>query len=477
MEKRVLRFIKENRLIAGQKQLLVAVSGGPDSVCLLHILTKLQKELDIKLHIAHLDHRLRGAESEADADYVAELACQLGLPATIGACDVKAYQALRRLSPEEAAREARYDFLAEVAESLGVGCVAVGHTADDNVETVLLHLIRGTGTTGLRGLQPVSRWRSPGHNLTIVRPLLTVSRQETSDYCRICQLDPRLDSSNLSLSPLRNRIRHQLLPLLENYNPSVKESLLRTARLAGDDIAYLNQAGAHLLAGLVQRQDGVIGLDKAGFLALPVSLKRHLLREVIEELLGSLKDIEACHIEEIIAVTGKPAGRRISLPGGLIFTVEYERFLLAPESAVLSPFPAIEGEISLKIPGETMFSGWRVSASVIDRDRMGNETDDCTAHLCFAKVGDRLTVRSRQPGDRFQPLGMSQPKGLAEFMIDAKIPRAWRQGIPLVCSPQHVLWVVGFRLDDRAKVTQSAGQVLRLEFKRFTLSLSNGSDK
>ena len=196
---RVLDFIHGNKLVSGQHCLLVAVSGGPDSVCLLHILIELRGELGIRLHIAHLDHQLRGAESEADARYVSDLARRLDIPATIEQRDVKAYQGQQHLSPEEAAREVRYTFLAQVAKSIGADRVAVGHTADDHIETILMHLIRGTGTTGLQGLQPSSPWQSSKSGLTIIRPLLPVSRQETADYCSSHQLMPRIDASNLSL--------------------------------------------------------------------------------------------------------------------------------------------------------------------------------------------------------------------------------------------------------------------------------------
>ena len=164
----MLRFIWENHQISDQNQLLVAVSGGPDSVCLLHILANLREELDIKLHVAHLDHQLRGAESEADAVYVSQLARELGIPATIASRDVEGYRVRQRASLEEAARDVRYTFLAEVAESIGTDRVAVGHTSDDQVETILMHLIRGTGTRGLRGLQPNSPWGPSESNLTIV---------------------------------------------------------------------------------------------------------------------------------------------------------------------------------------------------------------------------------------------------------------------------------------------------------------------
>lgn len=459
------QFIRENHLVPAAGQLVVAVSGGADSVCLLHTLFKLREELNLTLHIAHLDHRLRGAESEADARYVARLADRLGLPVTIGASDVRTYRAKRRISLEEAAREVRYDFLSQVAESIGASCIAVGHTSDDQVETILMHLIRGTGIRGLRGLQASSQWRSSGHQLTIIRPLLPLSRQETAEYCRIHRLEPRLDSSNLSLSPLRNKVRQQLIPLLSSYNPRVKEALLRMARLADDDLTSLEES-SRLWSGLIQRQGKTIILDRQGFLDLTVSLKRRLLREAIGELLGSLKDIEARHINGIIAAAGKQAGKRLSLPGGLAFVIDYDRFLLAPESAVSVPLPAIKDKFVIKIPGETRREGWQIKAAIIRPSEMMNTGNAFTAYLSLDNIGDKLIVRSRRPGDRFQPLGMSQPKELAEFMIDAKIPRIWRPRVPIVCSPQHIVWVVGWRIDERAKVTEDTKQILCLEFSQ-----------
>jgi tRNA(Ile)-lysidine synthase len=178
LKQRVLDFIQSQQLVSGKK-LVVAVSGGADSVCLLHILAKLQEKLKVKLHVAHLNHQLRGNESEADAKYVSALSRQLGIPATIEGRDVKGYQKRHRLSLEEAAREVRYGFLAEVAKTMGTKLVAVGHTRDDHIETILLHLIRGTGTRGLRGLQPYTDWKSKSGRIAIIRPLLEISRQET----------------------------------------------------------------------------------------------------------------------------------------------------------------------------------------------------------------------------------------------------------------------------------------------------------
>ena len=468
LEQRVLRFIQEHHLVSSQQLLLVAVSGGPDSVCLLHILVNLQNELGIELHVAHLNHQLRGAESEADARYVSDLAHQRGIPATIEERDVRSYQARQRISLEEAAREVRYTFLAEVARSIGASQVAVGHTIDDHIETILMHLIRGTGTRGLRGLQPSTEWqlRQNGDSLNIIRPLLQISRQETADYCHNHRFKPRLDATNLSLSPLRNRMRHQLLPLLKSYNPRVAEALLRTAQIAGDDLAFLDEESTRLWDKIAQEQEDTIILDKERFLELPSALKRHLLRIAIGKLLGTLKDIETRHIEGIMAALAKPAGRRISLPGGLIFAIEYNRYLLAPEAATLSPFPILGGEFPLKAPGETSLPGWRIEATIINREQMTEKDNDFTAYLDLDKTGNKLVVRSRQTGDRFQPLGLHQSKKLGEFMIDAKIPRAWRQRIPIVYSPKHILWVVGWRIDERVKVTENTKRILCLKFER-----------
>ncbi len=459
-------FIREHGLIP-EPRLVVAVSGGPDSVCLLHILCKLRDKLGTKLHVAHLNHQLRGAESEADAEYVAQLARKLDLPATIERRDVKAYRAEQRLSLEEAAREVRYTFLAQVAESIGTDRVAVGHTADDHIETILMHLIRGSGTKGLRGLLPSSRWQSPaGGSLIIARPLLPLSREETALYCQQLELEPRLDASNLSLSPLRNRIRQQLLPLLRSYNPRVAEALLRTAHIAADDLAFLEEEAARRWDEITREQGKSITFDKAKFLELPPALKRHLLRTALEKLLGTLKDVETCHIEDMMEALSKPAGKKIILLGGLVFSIQYDEYLLGPDPAALSPYPVLEGEFALVIPGKTELPGWQVTASIIGREEMKEKDNDFTAYFDLDKVGRKLLVRPRRPGDRFQPLGMSQPKKLNEFMIDRKIPRPWRGRIPIVCSPQHIVWVAGWQIDERVKVTETTQKVLRLEMVR-----------
>jgi tRNA(Ile)-lysidine synthase len=257
--------------------------------------------------------------------------------------------------------------------------------------------------------------------------------------------------------------------LLEGYNPRIAEALLRTAGIAGDDLAFLDGAVAEVWDKIVRRQKKAITLNKKGLLELPSALRRHLLRNAIEGLMGNIKDIEAHHIEEIMAILNKPAGKRLCLPGGLIFAVEYDRYLLSSGEAGLSPFSKLEGEFSLKIPGLTRLPGWQVTVNILNREQWAAEGiagSDLTACFDFAKTGDKLTVRTRRCGDLFQPLGMGQPKKLGEFMIDAKVPQAWRGKIPLVCSPGQILWLVGYRIDERVKVTDKTRQILCLKLEK-----------
>jgi tRNA(Ile)-lysidine synthase len=462
----VLDYIREKGLLSRGEKLVVAVSGGPDSVCLLYILADLRQELGIELHVAHLNHCLRGKDSEADADYVAGLARRRGLPATVESKDVKDYRNRRHISLEEAAREVRYEFLAEVAKNTGAARVAVGHTADDHIETILMHLLRGSGTGGLRGLRPFTAYG----DLVIIRPLLELSRRDTTAYCRQHRLRPRRDVSNESLEPFRNRIRHDLLPELRRYNPQIAEALLRTAAIAADDLEYIESEAVRLWSRVACQEKGAVIIDKKAFAALPAALQRYLLRRAIEAVRGSLKDIESGHIEAILKALGKPAGKAIGLPSGLNFTIESDRYVLAADSLVLCPFPILENEVELNIPGRTGLPGWDIEAKVISRNEFKEEknTDSgLTAYFDLKRTGKRLTVRSRRPGDRFQPLGLGQPKKLNRFMIDARMPRSWRRRVPIITAPEQIIWIVGWRIDERVKVTDKTLKLLRLEFRRL----------
>ena len=490
LESRVKGFIHQHKLIPSRETIVVAVSGGADSVCLLHMLAKWQDELDIKLHVAHLNHQLRGAESEADAKYVNELAVRLDIPITVGKQDVAAYKVERSCSIEEAAREMRYDFLSKVAAGIGANRVAIGHTRDDQVETILMHILRGTGTSGLRGLEPCSPLPSKScqpsavnHQLWAIRPLLDVTREETMHYCQQYQLAPRIDSSNLSLSFFRNRCRLELLPLLREYNPNVDQALLRMAEIANDDVSFIQQQALQLWEEVAKLEDGAVYLDKKKSTVLPLALQRQLIRLALARILGTTRDIEAKHIEAVRDLLNKTVGKRVSLPHNIVCRNEYDELVIAvsqsPEGSEVATkqshvlLPLLKGEFPLNIPGETVLHGWRVLASISAVTAPCHSEGAKQSHSSFVAefdlqpAGDELFVRQRQPGDSFQPLGMNKPKKLQHFMIDAKIPLPWRDYVPLVCSPQQILWVVGCRIDDRVKVTETSREIIRLEFIRL----------
>jgi tRNA(Ile)-lysidine synthase len=504
IELKVLDFIHQYGLVSPEEIVVVGVSGGSDSVCLLHVLAKWRKGLGINLHIAHLNHQLRGVESEADAKYVSDLAGSLGISFTIDRQDVAAYRLGRNFSVEEAARELRYAFFARVAGEVGANRIAIGHTRDDQVETILMHILRGTGITGLCGLAPCSpmAYDSQGRswpasplllraedlsvgtgqrsNLLVIRPLLDISREETTSYCQEHQLDPRIDSSNVSLSFFRNRIRLQLLPQLRQYNPSIDQALLRLADIAKEGSAFIERQASGLWDEVAKQENNAIYLDRKQIASLPIALQRQLLRTTVTRLAGDTRDIEAGHIEAARSLLDKPVGKRISLPHGIICQGGYDEIVIASEAwqsqLPSCPFPPLPGEFPLKVPGKTVFPGWKVIASII-RERMaslslpntlstseGTYRSNLVAYFDLHKTGTELFIRQRRSGDRFQPLGMNLPKKLQEFMVDAKIPRSWRGHIPIVCSPQQIIWVAGWRIDDRVKVNEASKEILRLEF-------------
>ncbi len=334
LELKVIDFIQRYDLTSNKETVVVGVSGGADSVCLLHVLAKWRKRLGINLHVAHLNHQLRGAESEADAEYVSELADSLGIPITIDRQDVAAHRAKRNYSIEEAARELRYAFFARVAREVEANRIAIGHTRDDQVETILMHILRGTGINGLCGLAPCSpmSYDSQGmsrraealnlakgqrSNLLVIRPLLDITRKEATSYCREHQLVPRIDSSNRSLSFFRNRLRLQLLPLLRQYNPSVDQALLRLADIAKEDNAFIEQQASELWDEAARQENNIIYLDRKQIASLSIALQRQLLRAAMTRLAGDVRDIEASHIEAARSLLNKPASKRMLCPMAL----------------------------------------------------------------------------------------------------------------------------------------------------------------
>ena len=311
-----VRDALEHADLARDSLLVVAVSGGPDSLALLHALHSLSAEIGLRLHGAHLDHGLRGEESAADARFVAAEFRRLGLPGTLECAAVASVRRERKLSLEEAARDVRYAFLAQVAERLDADAVALGHTADDQAETVLMRLLRGSGLAGLRGMSALTHRTLAHGSVALVRPLLDVTRAEVAEFCRELGLAPRDDASNASTDMLRNRVRLDLIPYLEDYNPSVRRALLRLARSSARDLAYIEeQVDAAMLIVASRTSDGV-ALDRDSFARLHPAIQAHALRRAFAMCRGSARDLEQYHVDQMARLIGGRAGTSLDLPGG-----------------------------------------------------------------------------------------------------------------------------------------------------------------
>ena len=471
---RRVRVALHEQALAG-KSLLVAVSGGPDSLALLHVLCCLRDEFGLKLYGAHLNHGLRGADSDADAEFAEDSFRRLGIPFTSDSADVAAYRSKHKLSLEDAARQVRYAFLASTAADHDTDAIALGHTADDQAETVLMHIIRGSGLNGLRGMSTVDRRTIDGNPVILFRPLLGTRRSETQAYCRTVGVEPRIDASNSSPAFLRNRIRLELLPLLERMNPSVRDALLRLSVNATQDSDYIGTQVDAVWGDVAQvNGSGVVSLDTAALDKEHAAVQGRILRRAIEAMGG---EVTQRHVLDILALVGGAPGKMLHLSGGLVFVTGYGEAYVGSANAVegmLPLLPAIRGEVSVPVPGDIRVEGWRIRVEIHigGQNALSNlpqtnphpqgEGIIVTEMLDMDRVGDRLWVRGRQAGDRFHPLGMEGSKSLREFMIDARIPRHWRDGLPLVVSERGVVCVPGWRIAHWARVTRATRRVLRL---------------
>ena len=458
--------------------LVVGVSGGADSLALLHSLMSLREDTGLRLHVAHLNHNFR-AEAEEDARFVSEAARELGLPSTVGRADPMAYQKEMAISSfEEAAREVRYDFLAGVARDNAASAVALGHNADDLAETVLMHVIRGSGIHGLQGMAEVSPWRSRAgaQNAVLFRPMLGVTKRETVAYCRDRGIVFREDPGNLLLRFTRNQVRHQLLPSLEAYNPRIREALVRLSHSASLEVDYLERELAEVWPAVALREGNSITLDARLLGSLHPLMRRLVLRRAYQELAGDTRRLEQVHLKAMGDFAGAPPGKVLQLPRGWRLHSGYGRLTLSPASAPASeggpcPFSMLAGEYEVPLsPSWSANSarivevpGWRIEARPVSPAEV-TRGDPFTACLDLDDLGGRVRVRTRIPGDRFQPLGMGAEKKLQDFYVDEKVPRTWRDRVPLLVSERGIAWVVGYRLAEWARVRENSRHVCQVRF-------------
>lgn len=493
--------VEEYDLFAPGDRLVVGLSGGPDSLCLLHVLTRLREAYDVQLHVAHLNHGARGDASDADAAFVRKTAVDWNLPVTVEKRDVPQLADEHGLAFEEAARRVRYAFLARVARRIGAANVAVGHNADDQAETVLMHIIRGSGLSGLRGMLPYTpltdyRLLAPFRDereddtvlpveggeqrttLGIIRPLLKVTRDDIEKYCASHGLQPRFDRSNLDTTHFRNRLRHELIPELQTYNPGIRERLCHMADIAAADYEVLVDARKEAWQHVVRHQgDKTIVFDQSAWQELPVALQRALLRQAAFRLRANLRDVTFVHIENArkVALEGE-TGKASTLPAGLELRVGYETLTIGdagdPGPAPDEPLLCTEGPLEVPVPGSTPLpeSDWVLKVSLLDRWTMADVTTSdhpWTAYFDAGALSKPIRLRTRREGDAFQPLGMEgHHVQLSDLMINTKIPEAWRGHVPLLVADGEILWVCGRRVAEGAKVESDTERVARFRFEQ-----------
>lgn len=467
---------------------VVAVSGGPDSVALLLGLVALQSRLGIKLHVAHYNHNLR-SNSSYDAEFVTELARGIGIPSTIGTATEEDYKRLKNLSPEAAARELRYAFLGHIAQKLGTTSIVIGHTADDQAETVLLHLVRGSATRGLAGMATKRNFVHNGTTLTLLRPLLNLTHAETIAYCKQSGIPPITDPTNSDTGIPRNRLRLEIIPKLSTLNPKINLALRRLAYGVSIDMDYIDiQTDAIWEKAVSVKPDGVL-IDTSILESTHPALIRNLLRRAYISVQGTEIGLEQVHIEEMAEKVTSHAGTCLSLPGKL--TIEYQRHTawLSKNVPFPCPLPALAKKYDLIVPGRTDLDGWIVHARFVTSNKASSK-GRLTAYFDQNLVGSQLSVRTRGYGDRFshsRSLSSTYPskkrsansgKKLQDILINHHIPKSWRDRIPLVTSGEDILWIVGWQVARWAQAHATTERILELGFseaERQDISLQFGS--
>jgi len=462
LERRVLEVVRKHQSLKAGERVLVAVSGGPDSSALLLILARLRPQLGVELSVAHFDHMLRGrGEAAEDETFVRGLAGALTIAVVCGRGDVAARARRARESVEEAARHLRYAFLGRQAKSLGAGVIGLGHSRDDRAETVLLHLLRGSGLDGLVAMRPRSPWPI-GRGPEVARPLLELCRDETERYCREAGITPRQDPTNEMLIATRNRIRHQLLPSLRQFNPRVEEALVRLADAAAADVAYLEAAAEEAWVRLARKEKGGISFPRRDLAEMHPALVARVLRRAVCHLArGTPVDLEAVHVEVILSNLGRPRGR-YSLPHGLTAALDSRSVRIIRGQP---PSPQGVPQTALAVPGRTRVGRWIVEAQVVPLPAQPERVEPLEAFLDADGVAGGLIVRSRRPGDRLRPLGLGGEKKLQDLLVDAKVALEERDLVPLVCAGWGIAWVVGHRIDERAALTETSSRALHLRFR------------
>ncbi|MEW6145099.1 MAG: tRNA lysidine(34) synthetase TilS [Thermodesulfobacteriota bacterium] len=433
-------------------RVVVGVSGGADSIGLLHSLLEL-KEYKAELIVAHLNHGIRGREAERDAVFVKRTAESLGLKFALGKADAPGYKKEKKLSPEEAARILRYEFFEKTRRKFGADKIATAHTLDDQAETVLMRLMRGSGAKGLSGIPPVSEG-------VIIRPLIETARAEIEKYLESKGVGWIEDSTNKLREIQRNRIRLDLIPELETYNPRIRETLARTSDLMRIEEDYIDREAKRYFARIFAPDVRGLKVDLRKFKRLHQALRLGILRLAIEELNKGLRNITSLHLlsADEYLTSGAVSGE-VEFPDTIVIAKGYDSFLVTTRSGLERKF-----SYSIGSPGKWRFPEFEVDIVEVTAETLEEKREDIV-YLDSGKLAFPIEVRNFRAGDSFIPLGMKGEKKLKNFFVDEKIPRFERYRIPIFTSRGEIFWVGGMRIDDRFKVRRKGNKALKLSLR------------
>ncbi len=470
-------ILQEQCGLSREQPVIVGVSGGPDSLCLMSVLRK----AGYHAIVAHFNHKLR-PDADADANTVEQTAARLNLVSVIESGEVRAYADQEKLSIEEAARTMRYRFLMAQARRFSAQAVAVGHTADDQVETVLMHFIRGAGLAGLKGMNYRTILHTFDPQIPVVRPLLDTWREETVVYCAASGFRPRHDPSNASLDFFRNRLRHLLIPTLESYNPRFREVIWRTSRSLTGDHEVLAEVVEDAWKRCVEEEtDEFVAFNQSVLTQQPLGLQRNLIRRAMERLHPQDPDVSYATLERasnFIATQDGNRRVRTDLSGGVHLLREGALIYVVASKVTLPverwpQMPDTSDTLPLKIPTQVSLSGgwklncerWNIASLALEQARTNH--DPFQTWVDAHGIAEALELRVRQEGDRFEPLGMDgHEMKLSDFFINAKLPQRARDRWPLLCMGEKVVWVPGYRPAHSFRVTESTRQALYFSMTR-----------
>ena len=455
----VLEAIDKNDMIRNGDTVIVGVSGGADSLCLLHVLNTLKNELSIKIVAVHLNHQFRGVEADKDAEFVEQTCIAWDIPYVIRTFDVSAYAKEQGLSSEEAGREVRYKLFDEVKEAVSGNKIAVAQNLNDNVETILMRLIRGTGLEGLKGIDAVRN--------DIIRPLLEQDRQSIEEYCRQNNLEPRIDKTNLQPIYLRNKIRLELIPYLkQRFNPNIDEAIIRLGQVVREENNYLEQQAKELLNSLGEIKDHSIAIKIESLKKLHPAMQKRLLRKGIERIANTLNGFEYKHFQGIIELFDKGTGAAIELPKEIKAYISYENLIICKkiENADKKCYYKLKYDYDNFIDE---INGMLKVKLVNSNELLSVPKSLNTIYIDADKIKHELVVRSRETGDVFSPIGMKGSKKLKDYFIDKKIPRENRDQVLLLADGSEIVWILGSIISEKYKITSNTQNVIVLSCNNY----------